>query len=238
MMVSGPAPSGFRTLNAPLSFVIQYAFGIADYQLIDGPSWVRSDRFDIMAKYPEGDDRSRVPEMVQALLADRFALKVHKEVRDGPMFALEIVRDDRRLGPKLRPTETDCVAFYAALKEAGKVNVMGPDRRPTCNMIASDQFIRASSRTIDQLAASLARQVARRVENRTGLNGNFDFDLEWSPEIAKAPPPTAGTTPPPSLDDNPSIYTALREQLGLELKATTGAIDVIVIDSVTPPTPD
>ena len=57
-------------------------------------------------------------------------------------------------------------------------------------------------------------------------------------KITNAPPPPAGTTPPPSLDDNLSIYTALREQLGLELKATTGAIDVIVIDSVSAPTPD
>ena len=58
--------------------------------------------------------------MVPTLLAERFALRAHKEVRDGPTFALEIVRDDRRLGPKLRPTEIDCVAFYAALKESGK----------------------------------------------------------------------------------------------------------------------
>ena len=236
--VSGPAPSGFRTLNAPLSSIIQSAFRIADYQLVGGPAWVRSDKFDIVAKYPEGVDRGQVPETVQTLLAERFALRAHKEVRDGPTFALEIVRDDRRLGPKLRPTEIDCVAFYAALKESGKPNFVGPDGRPTCMMIASDRFIRASSRTIDQLAASLARQVARRVENRTGLSGNFDFDLEWTPEIAKAPLLTAGTTPPPSLDDDLSIYTALREQLGLELKATTGAIDVIVIDSVSAPTPD
>ena len=106
-------------------------------------------------------------------------------------------------------------------------------------MIASDRFIRASSRTIDQLAASLARQVARRVENRTGLSGSFDFDLEWTPEAAaKIPLSSTGGVPQPSLDDNLSIYTALREQLGLELKATTGAIDVIVIDSVSAPAPD
>jgi len=176
--------------------------------------------------------------MVQTLLAERFALRAHKEVRDGPTFALEIVRDDRRLGPKLRPTEIDCFAFYAALKESGKPNFVGPDGRPTCMMIASDRFIRASSRTIDQLAASLARQVARRVENRTGLSGNFDFDLEWTPEAAKTPLSSTGGVAQPSLDDNLSIYTALREQLGLELKATTGAIDVIVIDSVSAPTPD
>ena len=238
MMISGPAPQGFRTHNAPLSLIILYAFGIADYQLVGGPAWIRSERFDITARYPEGDDRSRVPEMVLALLAERFALKAHKEVREGPMFALEIVRDDRRLGPRLRPTEMDCVAFYAALKESGKVNAIGPDARPTCTMIASDRFIRGSSRTLDQLAGSLARQVGRKVENRTELSGSFDFDLEWTPEATKTPLPSPGAIQQPSLDDNLSIYTALREQLGLELNSTTGPIDVIVIDSISAPVPD
>jgi uncharacterized protein (TIGR03435 family) len=205
--------------------------------LVGGPAWARSERFDITARYPDGDDRSRVPEMVQTLLAERFALKAHKEVREGPIFALEIVRDDQRLGPRLRPTEIDCVAFYAALKESGKVNAIGPSDRPTCTMISSNQFIRGSSRTIDQLASSLARQVGRRVENRTGLSGNYDFDLEWTPEAAKTPLSSPGANQP-SLDDNLSVYTALREQLGLELKPTTGSIDVIVIDSVNLPSPD
>ena len=238
MMISGPAPQGFRTRNAPLSLIILYAFGIADSQLIDAPSWIRSEKFDIMATYPEGDDRRRVPAMVQALLAERFALKAHTDVREGSIFALEMVRNDRRPGPKLRPTETDCVAFYAALKESGKVNSVGPGDRPTCSMVISNNVIRASSRTIDQLASSLGRLVGRRVENRTGLTGDYDFDLEWTPEAAKAPPPGAGGIPQPSLDDNLSIYTALREQLGLELKSATGPIDVIVIDSVSAPTPD
>jgi len=120
MMVSRRAPSGFRMLNAPLSNIIHYAFSIADYQFIGGPAWVRSDRFDIIAKYPEGVPRGASAGDGARLLAERFALRAHKEVRDGPTFALEIVRDDRRLGPKLRPTEIDCVAFYAALKESGK----------------------------------------------------------------------------------------------------------------------
>jgi hypothetical protein len=178
-LISGPAPSGFRTLNAPLSNIIVYAYGIADYQLVGGPAWARSERFDITARYPDGDDRSRVPEMVQALLAERFALKAHKEVRDGQMFSLEI----------------------------------------------------------DQLTSSLSRLVGRRVENRTELSGNYDFDLEWTPEAARKPLSNPGADQP-SLDDNLSIYTAIREQLGLELKSTTGPVEVIVIDSVSAPAPD
>jgi uncharacterized protein (TIGR03435 family) len=237
MMISGPAPSGFRTINAPLSAIIHYAYGIVDHQLVEAPGWVRAERFDITAKYPERDNRSRVPEMVQTLLADRFGLRVHKEVREGPIFSLEMVRDDGRLGPKLRRTEIDCEAFYASLKESGKPNVVGPDGRPTCMMISSNQFIRANGRTIEMLASSLARQVGRRVVNRTGLVGDFDFDLEWSPETGMTAAPGAGV-PQPSLDDKVSLYTGLREQLGLELKPATGPIDVIVIDAVRPPSPD
>ena len=79
MMISGPAPSGSPLSNAPLDRIIQYAYAIADYQLVDAPAWTRSERFDIVTRYPEGDTRSRVPEMVQTLLAERFALKVHRE---------------------------------------------------------------------------------------------------------------------------------------------------------------
>ena len=87
------------------------------------------------------------------------------------------------------------------------------------------------------LSLSLARQVGRRVIDRTGLTGDFDFNLEWSPEIRTAGPPANAGAPQAPLDDL-SIFTALREQLGLELKSATGPIDVIVVDSVSAPTPD
>ena len=85
---------------------------------------------------------------------------------------------------------------------------------------------------------SLARQVGRRVVNRTGLVGDFDFDLEWSPETGMTAAAPGAGVPQPSLDDKVSLYTGLREQLGLELKPATGPIDVIVIDAVKPPSPD
>jgi uncharacterized protein (TIGR03435 family) len=236
-LISGPAPSAFTTRNAALRNIIQYAYGIADYQLVDAPSWTRSERFDIVAKYPEGDNRGRVPEMVQALLADRFALKVHKDVREGPIFELVTARSDGRLGPRLRRSEVDCVTFRTALKESGRGQTIGPGDFPTCMMIASDRFIKGGNRTMDTFSRSLARYVERRVVDRTGLDGEFDIELEWSPatETAASNPTGVARSSP---DDTLSIYTALREQLGLELKSARGSIDVIVVDSVEPPTPD
>ena len=236
-VISGPAPSAFTTRNAALSTIIQYTYGIADYQLVEAPSWTRSERFDIVAKYPEGDGRGRVPEMVQALLADRFALKVHKDTREGAIFELVTARSDGRLGPKLRRSEVDCVAVRTALKESGRVQTIGPGDFPTCMMIASDRFIKGGNRTMDVFSRSLARYVDRRVVDRTGLDGEFDIELEWLPATGTAASNPTGA-PRSSPDDTLSIYTALREQLGLELKSARGSIDVIVVDSVRAPTPD
>ena len=192
----------------------------SDYQLVEAPSWTRSERFDIVVKCPEGDGRGRVPEMVQALHADRFAFKVHKDTREGAIFELVTARSDGRLGPKLRRSEVDCVAVRTALKESGRVQTIGPGDFPTWHDgIASDRFIKGGNRTMDVFSRSLARYVDRRVVDRTGLDGEFDIELEWLPATGTAASNPTGA-PRSSPDDTLSIYTALREQLGLELKST------------------
>ena len=149
---------------------------------------VRSDSTS-STKYPEGDSRSRVPEMVQALLADRFALKAHKEVREGPIFELVTVRSDGRLGERLRRTAVDCVAFQA--KAAGTPQFIGPDGRPTCMLIASDRFIRGSSRTIRQLALSLASSgwATSRGSHRTHRGLRFRSRMVARDQTGGCPPP-------------------------------------------------
>ena len=95
---------------------------------------------------------------------------------------------------------------------------------------------------MSQLAVSLSRVVRRTVVDRTGLSGNFDFDLQWTPEgLPPRPPDAVG---PPRLNgvdvdpNGPSIFTALQEQLGLKLQAQDGPVDVVVIDSASQPTAD
>ena len=92
---------------------------------------------------------------------------------------------------------------------------------------------------LTQLADRLAPLVGRAVIDQTGLTGNFDFDLEWTPDnVRVAPAPNDGPRIPPVNPDGPSLFTALREQLGLRLRSTRGPVEVLVIDSVSQPTPD
>jgi uncharacterized protein (TIGR03435 family) len=100
----------------------------------------------------------------------------------------------------------------------------------------------AGGTSVAQLATALSGVVGRTVLDRTGLSGTFDIDLTWTPEqIPQAPlgPPPPGAPALPPIDPNgPSIFTAVQEQLGLKLESTKGPVDVVVIDSVEPPTED
>jgi uncharacterized protein (TIGR03435 family) len=238
-MISGPAPSQFTVKNMSLDRIIMYAWGLRDFQLTGGPGWVHSDRFDIVAKYPQGWSTSQgpaqVPLMVRALLDERFRLTMHPETRQGPIYALVMARSDRRLGPRLRPTAIDCAKYIAAEQAAGR-QVVSSGGMTTCLSVSSDQFIRASVRPIGILATLLSARVGRPVVDRTQLNGNFDIELEWSPELPAATPGTGVPSPP--VDDKVSIFTALQEQLGLKLESERGPIDMWIIDAVEPPSPD
>jgi uncharacterized protein (TIGR03435 family) len=97
----------------------------------------------------------------------------------------------------------------------------------------------AGSTPLSQLAISLGPMVQRVIVDRTGLSGNFDFDLKWTPDQMPQGAPPPGAPPLPAADPNgPSLFTALQEQLGLKLEAERGPVEVLVIDSVDRPTPD
>ena len=124
-VISGPTPGRFRAENVTLDRIILYGFGLRDYQLVGGPNWIRSERFDLIGTYPNAEAQSRVPEMVQGALIDRFKLRTYKETREGPAYALVLARTDGRLGPKLRRSEVTCAAFMAARKAGVAVSRLG-----------------------------------------------------------------------------------------------------------------
>jgi uncharacterized protein (TIGR03435 family) len=238
---AGWTPTGYRALNAPLDRIVMNAFGVREDQLVGGPAWIRTERFDIVARYPSGSrpDPAEVSRMVQALLAERFKLAAHKERRAGATYDLVLARSDRRLGPRLKPTTIDCAAYVAARQAAGEqVRSTGVGDAPLCTAVSSSVFIKASVRPIAALATMLATQVGRPVVDRTGLAGNFEFNVEWSVDLSAADPSKGVVAQEPLANDRVSLFTALGEQLGLRLEPATGPVDVLVIDHVEPPTPD
>ena len=246
----GIQPGGrFNAVNVPLRLLIRNAYQLQDFQLVGGPGWMTTDRFDIIAK-AEGDPPPTPPGtpgpfqiMLRNLMADRFKLKVHRETREMPVYALMLVRSDGRLGPKLRPSTTDCAAIAAAARgRGGAPQIPQAGERPLCGMRTGPGNMSGGGFPLSQLATALSPFAQRVVIDRTGLTGNFDLDLTWTPDqIPQAPPGglPPGIPPPPPVDPNgPSLFTAVQEQLGLKLESIRGPVEVLVIDSVEQPTAD
>jgi uncharacterized protein (TIGR03435 family) len=240
MMVAQPG-GRFVARNIPLRLLIRTAYRLQDDQVLGGPKWLASDRFDIVAKAEEGahdppDERNQLAEMIQALLTDRFKLEVHHETKELPIYALALARTDGALGSQLRRNE--CERVLAA-----------PDAsqpRPCGSISNGTGRLSFRGTPMPQILQFLSPAVNRVVVDRTGLTGRFDLDLEWTPDQLREFKASADR-PPGSLpqingvpfDPNgPSIFTALQEQLGLKLESTKGPVDVLVIDHAEQPTPD
>jgi uncharacterized protein (TIGR03435 family) len=163
--------------------------------------------------------------MLRRLLIDRFKLIAHYETRELRVYSLVKAREDGRLGPSLRRSDVDCAALRAA---AGDRPIpAAPGQKRPCIMGFGRSQITGDGLTIVSLTSMLSRYVNRDVIDRTGLEGGFDWVLEWTPDGQVA-----------ADSERPSIFTAIQEQLGLKLQAQDGTVQVLIIDSVERPTPD
>ena len=192
--------------NQRLRQVIRAAFGGSDIEVIGGPDWIDSDRWDIVAAPASVDANAPWREMLKTLLTDRFKLRAHVEQRERPIYALVLARDDRQLGPKMHPTQAPC-----------KIEGDCGSTDTNSNGVASGT-IHGTARTMAQVGRSLSGYAERRVFDRTGLEGRYDFELTWGDDV--------------------SIFTAVSEQLGLKLRADRAPTDVVVIDGVERATED
>ncbi len=207
---------GLRTSGATVKFLISLAYDLTPFQIVDGPGWIDSARFDVIGKTETATDSEKKPSdptrltakelkdrqnlmrpKLETLLADRFQLKVHHETREQPVYALVVAKS----GIRFEPTQGDFRGVHIAR-----------------NQISGERA------TIEMLCSALANQLRRPVLDRTGLVGTFDFKLEWAPQADVAADASG-----------PSIFTALDEQLGLRLESTKGPVDVLVIDRVEKP---
>lgn len=244
-----PQPGGrFSATNAPVQLFITYAYQLQPFQLPGAPAWLRTDRFDILARM-EGDPPVLPPVAGEAtpmmlamrtLLAQRFKLAVHWETQELPVYELVVARPDRKLGPNIHPAAVDCAAMSAASAAAAKegrvINPNPPDR-VACGMRNNAGRFQFGGNPMSLFATGLANQVARTVVDRTGLTGNWDFEFTFTPERFRQVRST-GVDAPAVDPDGPSLFTAIQEQLGLKLESTKGPVKVLVIDHVEQPSPD
>ena len=168
--------------------------------------------------------------MLRTLLADRFKLAVHRETKDMPMYALILDRKDGRLGPSIRQTPPECAAFMTNGGRGERPSPREGDLPCGRGQVSAFQ-IANSSITMSRFADLLSLRVERSVQDRTGLTGSFYLNLQWRAEQGAAADAGAADLPT-------SIFTALREQLGLKLEPIKGSTDVLVIDHIERPTPD
>jgi len=209
-----------------------------------GPGWINSDQYTIEAESESAATPMMMDgPMMQTLLEDRFQLKVHRENRDGPVYALTVAKG----GPKMQHAkEGSCLQsdfvdspFPFLQPPAGMEDMQcrfNLNWRKGPNVIKSARYS-----TMEDVAASLTLTMDRLVIDKTGITGQVDFRLTFSPDdTAPRVPPAQSADGVPVADDpaGPTLVTALQEQLGLKLEPAKGNRDYLVIDNVSRPSPN
>jgi uncharacterized protein (TIGR03435 family) len=239
----GPPVNGtIRYRGAQLRRLVSYAFGLdpnggSDYPLPEGgPDWIDRDLFEVQARGPADMSVADARLMLRALLEERFKLRVHIVKREGPVYALVLAREDRRLGEGLRVSKSDCTKYSETLLRTGRGVLAQPEGRD-CMVgggggLGGGRLQIRGTGTMREILRQIqaAPDVDRPVFDRTGLTGTFDFNLIWAP--ARTGPAAARP------EDVVAITTALQEQFGLRLESRREMLEVLVIDSVERPTPN
>lgn len=218
------------------------AYQVKFYQIL-GPEWIAGDRFDISARLPEGATRSQVPAMLQALLADRFEMKMHRETKDLPVYSLVVAKG----GPKIKESPLDEEAADSP-GGRGATNVAASGGRGGValsfgrgsNFMFADNKIVATKLSMASFVETLGRFLDRPVVDATELKGNYDFELTFTPEDFRAmqirSALAAGVVLPPEAlrlleSSGDSLFSAV-QAVGLKLESRKAPIEVLVIDSV------
>jgi uncharacterized protein (TIGR03435 family) len=204
-MAQFTAPGGrFRASATTLKFLVEWAYGIQPFQHSDGPSWMGTDRYDIVAKGDENATEEQMKVMVQTLLAERFKLKLHHESKKLSVYVISV----GKTAPKLFPAKD------GEIHGLGFAPQTGPDQKVVSYRAKFTRF------TLAQLGDAFGRQLERAMVNQTGLSGEYDFTVDITPDDSR-----------PNPMDPTLLITALREQLGLTVKVQDAPVDFLAIES-------
>jgi len=233
-----PDPGRIRFTDMPLRVLIMRAYGVQSFQ-VSGPSWMDSQRFDIVAKVPDGATKDDAQIMLQNLLADRFKLKLHKGSKEAPIYELVVAKGGIKI-KEAAPTAAPAEGAGGPARDKDGFLRMPHDQLGIQAMVNGRMRMRGDAVTMARLTDILGMALGRQVADKTGLMGAYDITLEFSPEGMgpgpKGPAPEeAGGNPAEvprgSNDSGPTIFAALQEQLGLKLESHKGPVDLLVVES-------
>lgn len=236
-MLLQPGPGGgIRITNMSLKDMIMIAWRVQPFQMSGGPAWIDSARYDIVAKPEAKISQSEIPAMLQSLLADRFQVRLRSETKEMPVYALVLARKDGKPGPDLMESkEGDCQKFDPAQPPA-RPEPAAPPPRYCGRLMMGPNRITAIAVPLSSLIPTLSRMLGRQVVDQTGLKGNFDLNVTWTPDETQAfPPRPPGENSAPSDSAAPSFFTAFQERLGLKFESKKGPVEIIVVENAERP---
>jgi uncharacterized protein (TIGR03435 family) len=238
-VLAGAPPDRFERPDTSLLSLITEAYERFPFEVVGGPDWMRSKSWEVSARASAPVSRAAMREMVKRMLEDRFALKVHVETREQPVFRLTIARSDGRLGPKIKEATLDCRPFLTGARPMAE-SPKDPAGFPRCSegvrrepedlSIANGVLTpRLNGQPLSGLVRRLEGLLRRRVVDDTGLKGLFDIEFSYPGNV---------TAIVPGSDEPPALSTLVQEQLGMRLVGARGPAEALVIDSAQEPTPN
>lgn len=211
-------PGTFFAQNSTARNLIRGAYGVYDFQVVGGPGWIDSDRFDVTAKLPpgrstSGDEWPRIEVALQRLLAERFALRVHRDARSVTQLVVRRANN----APPLVHRDGSCLAdgTAPAMPSTAGSGYCGTIR------FTRDGSITGGAVSMDSVVGAISSLTGQPAQDETGITGVFDVAVSWMPD-----------------DVGGALFTALREQLGLAISSEHRPLAVIVVDDIRRPTPD
>jgi uncharacterized protein (TIGR03435 family) len=247
-MISGtmqnPPKGEIRLVAIPARLLVLRAYPVqVAPEVIGLPTWATSERYDVTVRGNPDATPDQLRQMWQTLLADRMKLAAHYEPREVRGYKLVLARSDGKLGPQLKPSTLDCPAPDPANPAPPPPQAARDALRPGTVMTADTERLLmsqcrvlmstgnttyAGAVTMQQLLIALGFGGIREpIEDHTGLQGLYSFKLTFGRQTLSLQP---------TVDDAPSIFVALQEQLGLKLESTTMQSQAVVVDRIDRPT--
>jgi uncharacterized protein (TIGR03435 family) len=203
-----PYPNRLSCSNVTLKLLIASAYHVYDFQISGGPKWAGDDRFDIEAKAAGSVSEKALMTMLQQLLAERFHLELRRESKVSSVYALEV----SKAGSKLKPSQDP--------------------ETPIQFRVFQRKQITSRNSPLSQLTETFSWLLGRPVVDRTGLTGNFDYELEWTPDEVQV---RSDESAPSTDSSNPALSSALQQQLGLRLIEKKEPVEILIVEQAQKP---